>query len=129
MGSIDLNAARAARAEARSGEDPKTLVVGDPPQSFTLIDECPAELGDLWVQGEWRAGLRLLLGDEQFDMLMSLRPPLSVPDLTALANAIAVEYGMGSAGESPASPVSSMRTSRRSRPTSHATTRRSAKAI
>lgn len=119
---IDLDAARAARREAK-GEAPTVTFGG---ATYTLPIEMPFEIveelgrlraadGDGSVAGQAvLAVVRLLVGD-QYEAFMAHHP--SMDDLTELAQGAMREYGVGP-GESPASQRPSPSTSGRSRPTS-----------
>lgn len=116
MGTIDLDAARAARAETEDGAH--DVVLGG--QHFALPAELPFAVGNLWAENKTKEGLDMLLGDDA-EAFWALRP--SVADVTALVAGLAEEYGFGGgAGESSASNGSSPNTSSRSRPTSPVST-------
>jgi len=119
--SIDLDAARAARREAR-GEAPTVTFGGE---TFALPVELPFEIAEVGqrlnaattstdVAEAMHDAMRMLLADD-YDRFMALRP--SLQDLTALVEGIPGEYGI-STGESRASRRSSRSSTDRSRPTS-----------
>lgn len=117
MRRIDLNAARAARAEAQS--EPMLADLGD--ETFTLVPELPIDFITQLSEGKFREAVRMLFPsgvehEAAFERFMALG--LSVPDLMELAGA----YTGMTVGESPASPRSSKNRGTRSRPTSKATT-------
>lgn len=116
MATIDLDAARAARAEAQ-GEENTVLLGGD---TFTLPLELPIELGDFLVSGRVGAFIEALLGEEQWTKFASHKPTLN--DLKVLAEQLAPLYGFESPGESPASVASLPSNGSHSRPTSRAST-------
>lgn len=93
---IDLNAARAARAEAQS--EPVTLVIGD--ATLILPAEMPADFALLGQQGRLREAVVALVG-HQAEEFFAQRP--SMPDIEALCEAAAEVYGVNT-GESEASP-------------------------
>jgi hypothetical protein len=113
---IDLNAARAARAEARG--DTVEVALGD--DVFTLVPELPVDFVTQLESGRFRDAARLLFpagADVEFERFMA--HGLSVEDLTELA----MGYTGMTVGESGASQRSSTRNGKRSRPTSKASTR------
>jgi hypothetical protein len=89
---IDLDAARAARAES----EPVTVVFGG--EEFTLPPELPLEAAT--AAGEPTRFIEVMFGD-QHEAFMQLRP--SMNDVMTLANGIAAAYGFASVGESVAS--------------------------
>lgn len=129
MATVDLDAARAARREAKN-EAPKVTFGG---REFVMPIEMPfgvvvclgrmAEAETAKDNGSISAIiveiLKLLLGDE-YDAFMALGP--SEKDITALVNGIVTEYGFADSGERRASPSSSKRTGKVSRPTSKRST-------
>jgi hypothetical protein len=117
MGVLDLDAARAARAEA-SGER-HTFIFKE--VTFELPVEVPADFAFFLLESKPREALQALIGDERFEEFWALRP--SVADLTELAGGVARLYSFGDMGESVASGVSSNNGGRPSRRTSPATTR------
>jgi hypothetical protein len=93
---VDLDAARAARAEA-DGEAREFVLGGE---VFALPAEIPWETSERFTAGDVMGGLVILLGPEQSERLRSVGP--SVQDIEALAGAIGELYGI-SQGESQAS--------------------------
>jgi len=116
MATLDLDAARAARAEA-AGET-HALVFGA--VEFPLPAELPADFAFRLADGETRGALEALLA-ERFEEFWERRP--TIEDLTALAEGVAKLYGFGDPGESSASAPSSANGGKRSRPTSSGSTR------
>ena len=110
---LDLNARRAARA-AKRGED-FVVSVGDPAESFRLVEELPLRAMELIGEGELVAAVKMLVVDpaqwERFAELVSLD---DVADISSL-------YG-SSLGESSASTESSADAGEPSGQTSNATT-------
>ena len=96
--SIDLDAARAARAEA--GAEPVSLTFGD--RSIELPVEMPADFALQLSVGDFRGAVDALLGEEA-EWFFDLRP--SLDDLKALADGASEVYGL-TEGESGASPSS-----------------------
>jgi hypothetical protein len=117
MGVLDLDAARAARAEV-AGESHEVLFKKT---TFELPVECPADFAFYLVEGKPREALRSLLGD-RFDAFWALGP--SIADLEELTAGVARLYSFGDVGESVASVASSMNGGKPSRRTSPASTRR-----
>lgn len=116
MGTIDLDAARAARAELDE-QGPEIVFKG---QRFPLPAEMPFSVAELWYKGDTKAGLNLLLA-ERAEAFWELEP--TVQDAQALIRGVSQEYGFGGGSpESSASNGSSPSTSSRSRPTSRAST-------
>jgi len=115
MPNLDLDAARAARAEAT--REPKTFTLGG--ETFSLPVEFPMSVAALWAENDYDGGMRRLLADayERFAAL-----DISAEDVTALVQGMAEMYGFNAPGESPASVTSSLNGSRRSRRTSRAAT-------
>lgn len=112
---IDLDAARAARAEALG----EPLVVRFGGEEFTLPAEVPYDYLALLASGDPRAAINALLGEAEAPRFWQQRP--SVGDMRVLMEGIEEAAGLKE-GEAPASGSSSNGTSRRSRPTSPATT-------
>jgi hypothetical protein len=110
---FDLDAARAARLEARS--ELRLFLFGG--QKFELPPELPAEFA--YLLDDAKEALRFLL-DGQFDDFWAQRP--SAEDLIDLVAWITKTYG-AALGESTASGSSSTPGGGPSRPTSPATTR------
>jgi hypothetical protein len=94
--SIDLDAARAARAEA-AGE-PVALTFGG--KTIALPPELPADFALLLADGDFRGAVKALL-NEDAQWFFDLRP--SMDDLKALAEGAGEVYGL-TEGESEASP-------------------------
>lgn len=114
MEALDLDAARAARAEVR-GDDPPVFLLGG--QKFTLPAELPAEFA--YLLDDPKEAMRFLLAD-QFDDFWGHRP--SKADIFEVVAWIGRTAGL-TAGESSASGGSSPNGSGPSRLTSPATTR------
>lgn len=96
--SINLDAARAARAEA-AGE-PVTLTFDS--KDITLPVELPADFALCAAEGDLRAAVVALLGDEA-EWFFARRP--SMDDVSALVKGAHEVYGVNE-GESTASPSS-----------------------
>lgn len=94
-GNIDLDAKRRARATARNVDDPPTFTLTG--RTYTLPHEVPADFLDHLTANRLRQAFEALLGD-QFDTFWADKP--SIDDLRALADAMAVLYGMGALGNS-----------------------------
>lgn len=116
MSELDLDAARAARAEAR-GEAPTVILGGE---TFTLPAELPMRYVWTLVDGEDIDALKVLF-DGQLERFLATEPTRE--DILALVAGVPKLYGLGGPGESPASAGSSNGGSNRSRPTSPAATR------
>jgi hypothetical protein len=116
MGDLDLDAARAARAEARG--EPPTVTLGG--ETFTLPPEMPLRYVWTLVDGDDMAALRVLFNG-QLDRFLATEPTRE--DILTLIAGVPALYGLVSPGESPASAGSSNDGSSRSRPTSPAATR------
>ena len=115
MATLDLDAKRAARAEAENAPHQVTLG-GD---VFQLRPRMPLEALDLMSDGQFRAAFRLLLvdpDDEVFGRFFA-----QVPDDRDLEDIVAGLYGQRP-GEYSASRPSSANGGRPSKPTSPATT-------
>lgn len=115
MARLDLDAARAARAEAACEQH--VVVFGG--EEFVLPVEMPAEVAFRFADNDPEAALTVLLGD-QWPAFWAKQP--TVEDMAELGSGIAAAYGFASPGESPASGLPSQSFSRRSRPTSPGTT-------
>jgi hypothetical protein len=113
--SLDLDAARAARAETRG--DPPTVVLAG--ETFTLPPEMPMRYMWTLLDGDDMAALKVLF-DGQLDRFLAC--DLTREDLLALLDGVPHLYGLRP-GELSASDGSSSGTSSHSRPTSPATTR------
>ena len=101
---IDLNAARAARREAK--HEAPTVVFGDPEKTYNLPVEMPVEVFEHLAAAElaeknkdvssgFTAMLGIvnaLLGDKQYKSFMDQRP--SKEDLEVLFEGFMAEYGM-----------------------------------
>lgn len=111
---IDLDAARAARAETR---EPKWVLLGG--KKWDLPAEMPWDYVELVDGGDVKGALRLLLAD-QFDGFWA--QGLSADDLKEATRQIPRMYGFGGPGESSASGGSSAPTGNPSKPTSPAAT-------
>lgn len=115
MGLVDLDAMRAARAEAR--QEKHSFVFGG--ETFDLPDELDLDLGVSIMNGNVWGSLTGLLGD-QWDRFYALKPHLE--DAVDLVKSLAPLYGFADPGESPASPSSSASNGTLSRPTSKGST-------
>lgn len=93
---IDLDAAKAARREAR-GEGP-IVVFGT--KEFTLDAEVPFEVTELLAAGQVSEAVKLLLGDSH-EAFMESKP--SVEDLMVLFEQLTTAYGLESVGNGQAS--------------------------
>lgn len=113
---LDLDAARAARAEVRG--DPPSITLGG--QTFTLPAELPMRYIWTLIDGDEMGALKLLFNG-QLDKFLAAEP--SKEDILALMAGVPKLYGVGTSGESPASAGSSSNGSNRSRPTSPASTK------
>lgn len=122
MSEIDLDAARAARAEAR-GEPHHLKLGGD---KFELPGELPWDYFDILDTGDMKAALKMLLNGT-FERFWGHDP--TTDDMQLLATSVPALYGFGKGHpESSASGGSSAPTGKPSRPTSPAgTTSTSAK--
>jgi hypothetical protein len=107
MAHLDLDAKRAARAEAENA--PHEVVLGG--ETFTLPPRIPLECLDLVQEGDFRAAFRLLLDDEE----ALIRFLAHRPDDEDLAELLGL---YGEPGESAASPVSSANGGRQPKQTS-----------
>ena len=96
MARIDLDAAKAARREAR-GEGP-TVVFGA--QEFTLDAEIPFEVTEHLAEGRVSEAVALLLGDSH-EAFMASKP--SVEDLMMLFEQLTTAYGLETLGNGQAS--------------------------
>lgn len=92
---IDLDRARAARAEAK--KEPVTLKFGG--RDFTLPPEIPFDFAMYAAEGRLRESVGALIGDDA-EAFFALRP--SMPDIEALVDHARTVYGV-KVGESPAS--------------------------
>jgi len=116
MADLDLDAARAARAEARG--EPPTITIGG--ETFTLPVELPMRYVWTLVDGDDIDALKVLF-DSQIDRFLATDPTRE--DILALVAGVPKLYGLGTPGESSASAGSSSGGSNRSRPTSPAATK------
>lgn len=112
---IDLDAARAARAEELGGGHVVTFGGDD----FDLPAEVPFEFGVALLEGRYDDALAVLFGD-QLEAFLAHRP--SMQDVIELAEGVAGAYGLGSVGEPSASSGSSATNGTGSRPTFNAST-------
>lgn len=96
--SLDLDAARAARAEARG--EPPTVTIGG--ETFTLPPELPMRYVWTLADGEDDRDALKLLFDGQWDRFVKLVEPTR-EDILALVAAVPKLYGLRSEGESSAS--------------------------
>jgi len=119
MARIDLNQLRAARAEQT--REPYVIVVGDPPEEFTIPHQrdWPVEVGEFLGVGDMRRAMQVLVG-KQWDQLKT--HALTIGDLEDLMEAIVNSSGIAELGEALASSGSSASTSPPSRPTSSGST-------
>lgn len=117
MEPLDLDAARAARAEANG--EPRSFILSG--ETFELPVELAWDFTEVFSSGEVTRILEYLLGPSQFERFRNLEPKPTDPDVTALVEALPQFYGPA-AGESPASSASSKKTSRHLRPTSSGST-------
>lgn len=104
---LDLNAARAARAEQE--REPMTVTLGA--KTFGLPSELPTRFAMLSATGDWVEAMTLLLNgqaDAFFD-------ESTTADLQEFVEQIATLYAGASSGESSASGSSSKNDSRNSR--------------
>lgn len=113
---FDLDAARAARAEAH-GETRAFRFGGE---EFTLPPECPMDFLERLNADQGGAAIRALLSEDDAARFMAHAP--SLEDLTELVKGVAKAYGIGGVGNSSASNGSSPNGSGRSRRTSNAST-------
>lgn len=117
MGELDLDAARAARDEAR-GEGHWLKFGGE---TFELPAEMPWDYFEILETGDMKAALGELLNGD-FDRFWAHKP--TIGDMTLMASSVPALYGFGKGNpESPASGGSSAPTGSPSRPTSPAGTR------
>lgn len=116
MATIDLDKARAARAETQG--ETHDLVLGG--ETYQLPAELPYEWAEASALGNIRVALAALLGEEEAARLF--KAALSIKDLEEMNDQIAVIYGVGESGEASASRSSSKRTSKNSRQPSPSTT-------
>jgi hypothetical protein len=98
--SIDLNAARRARAAARAEalNEPVVISIGD--EQFTLPVELPMDAASALATGSIDAFLVAVLGDG-IESFLAQRP--SIDDITFVVEGIAAAYGFANPGESQAS--------------------------
>lgn len=111
MPDIDLDAARAARAEAHG--EPKTLLFGG--ETFILPVECPFTFVEALNAGEDRLSVMALFREDT-ERFMALEPTFD--DMKALIEGVAETYGLRTPGNSSTSNGSSPNGSRRSKRTS-----------
>lgn len=101
---LDLDAKRAARAEAR-GENHEVQLGGE---TFELTPELPLQLMDFLTAGNMTGAVRLLLADpDEADAFLGHRP--TIDDLGEIAKL----YGVDGLGGSLGSPTSSASTGKR----------------
>ena len=93
---IDLNAARAARAEL--DREPVFIEIGD--DVYELPAELPAEFALVSAEGDLRGAVFALLGQEDAERFFSHRP--SFDDLQAMIEGVGASYGI-EPGEAKAS--------------------------
>jgi hypothetical protein len=111
MATLDLDAKRAARSEARN--ESHEVVFGG--ETFTLPPKIPLESMELMGEAKFREAFRILLGDEETVRRFFAHRPDS-DDLEELLELY------GSAPESSASPGSSLNGGRPPKPTGKRTT-------
>lgn len=117
MGELDLDAARAARDEAR-GERHHLKLGGE---QFELPTELPWDYFEILDTGDMKVALGMLLNGD-FDRFWTHKP--TTDDMKLLATSVPALYGFGKGNpESSASGGSSEPTGNPSRPTSPAPTR------
>lgn len=115
MPRIDLDAARAARREAK--REPIVVVLGG--EEFELPNELSLDLAALITAGDLMGAVVALVGEDHADRFNACRP--SMEDVVELFTELGPAYGL-TVGESVASDGSSKNGSSRSRPTSSAST-------
>lgn len=93
---IDLDQLRAVRLE-HDGSEPKFFLFGG--EKFALPPELPWDFALALSDGEVRGGFRTLMGDEDYERFMALRP--SAQDMTELIKGLDGLY-VGSPGEASA---------------------------
>lgn len=124
MAELDLDAARAARAEKSTGHN---LKLGG--ESFALPAELPLSFGLRLLQGDTLGALQVVLGD-RWEAFLNLDP--SGQDVEAFLEGVPKLYGT-SAGEAEASQPSSNDTGkparRRSKPPTTSTSAKSGTAV
>lgn len=116
MGRLDLDAARAARAEAEG--EPHVVVLDG--QEFTMPPEMPAQFALHVMEGNIFKGLEALFGPDQYAVFSKI--VYSIDDLLELADGVANLYGFENVGEALASRRSSRNSGKPSRPTSKRST-------
>lgn len=118
MATIDLDAARAARAaESENKGKPHELKLGG--QSFSIPPEMPFKAAEAIGRGNIDQFFELLLNGQHEEFA---EQDLSLDDLVELTDSLMDVYGMESLGESLASRTSALSTGKPSRPTSKRTT-------
>lgn len=104
MSTLNLNEARAKRAEANKGATAPELEVGDDVFVFpTTMEDVPFEAIDLIDRDDVKAGLIMLFGTERWERFCELAGPPTVGDITDIVTWLMGEY---EAGESSASAAS-----------------------
>lgn len=117
MAELDLDAARAARSEAK-GHSPQVKFGGE---RFSLPAELPWDFFEVLDSGDMKAAMGMLLNGD-FDRFWAHGP--TTEDMKALARGVPALYGFGGgAGESSASAGSSSATGKQPRRTSPTGTR------
>lgn len=114
---INLDAKRAARAEARKSDEnyqPPSITLGG--ITYELPAEMPVDFAEHVAAGRFSDGFRALFdemedGDEKFASFMA--NDLTVDDMKAFSDDLAGLYGVGDSGNSLASGNSSKRTTKR----------------
>lgn len=117
MATIDLDAARRARAEERDSDEPDRIVFAG--RTFDIPDEFTYDAAEAAERSDWRTFIREILGD-QVDEFFALKP--TVNDLGQLARELMRLRVGGSPGETPPSSASSGNGSKRSRSRSKSAT-------
>lgn len=115
MANIDLDAARAARAEAK--HEPNTVTFGG--ETFELPAEVTFDTIEVLLTGNLREGISRILGDHA-EFFWKQEP--TVGDMQALTDGLIEAYTGHTVGESLASSASSANGTKRSRRRSPATT-------
>ena len=118
MGTLDLDAARKARAAQAEAEAEEHVIIlaGE---EFTIPPEMPADFALLFMENNPSGALRALFNG-QYDRFAETR--YSVEDLLELLDGVVKLYGFDTLGEALASRGSSSKSGKPSRPTSKRTT-------
>jgi hypothetical protein len=118
MGTLDLDALRAAREELQGGSGPTVVLFGG--EKFELPSEPPWDFALALSRGEQEGAFSLLFGEEGFARFLAMRP--SSRDLEALIEHFDDLWPDLSGEGSSASGKSSPRTTAKPRPTSSGST-------